>query len=293
MTQLDALITFASWEDRFYLGLEKTFRIYATGNIVMYYYEEYADRTKENRAKISQLCAKKRITLKSTKIAAKSPADSWRIYGNEFLATQWTSKNVLVDISTMPRDSIWSLFFFLKKAGANISYIYYRPATYGDWLSRDPEKPRLLFKHSGVARLGYPTGLVIVTGFDPDRTLQLINFFEPKLALVGIQTGSQFESNKKNVNAHRLALRGHHNIHIFKLDAYTVDHGQAIIEQEVSKYMADYNIIMSSLGPKPSAVALYKVCRKYPDVALAYAPSREFNLDYSHGIGRKIGGKLE
>ena len=51
-------------------------------------------------------------------------------------------------------------------------------------------------------------------------------------------------------------------------------------------------MIMSSLGPKPSAVALYKVCRKIPQVALVYAPSKEFNKEYSYGIGRKIVGKL-
>lgn len=293
MIKLDAVITFASWEDRFYLGLEKDLRVYSTKEINMYYYKEYASRTEDNRNKVQKLCLKKKINLKATEIASKTPADTWRVYENRINAKEWAAKNVLVDISTMPRDSIWSIFFFLEKAGAKINYIYYKPQHYNkDWLSRDPEKPRLIFKHSGVAKLGYQTGLVIVTGFDPDRTLQLINFFEPKLILLGIQTGSQFESNKLNLKAHKSILIGQHNIETFKVDAYSKDHGQRVIERVVNKYLDEYNIIMSSLGPKPSAVALYKVCKKYPEIALAYAPSREFNIDYSHGIGRKIEGVL-
>jgi len=46
------------------------------------------------------------------------------------------------------------------------------------WLSRDPGKPRFVFKMSGLTKLGQPTALVILTGFDVQRTEQLIRFFE-------------------------------------------------------------------------------------------------------------------
>lgn len=293
MSILDAIITFASWEDRFYLGFEKNLQSNSTANVYMYYYKEYAKRTADNRIKVTQLCKKNKINLKFTEIVTKSPADTWRIYENELSGPNLTSRNVLVDISTMPRESIWSIFYFLEKAEANIHYIYYRPEQYnGEWLSRDPENPRLLFKHSGIAQLGRPIGLILITGFDPDRTLQLINFFEPKFVLLGIQSGRQFESNRRNIRAHQSLLKGQFNIKSFRLDAYSKDHGQADIENEVIKYLDNYNIVMSSLGPKTSAVSLYNVCKKFPEIALAYAPSREFNIDYSHGIGKKITGTL-
>ena len=50
---------------------------------------------------------------------------------------------------------------------------------------------------------------------------------------------------------------------------------------------------MSSLGPKPSAIALYRLKKKYPQTSLAYTPSNEFNRDYSYGIGEKCTGQLE
>ena len=48
--------------------------------------------------------------------------------------------------------------------------------------------------------------------------------------------------------------------------------------------------VMSSLGPKLTSVALYQIHRQYPQIALVYAPSGEYNPNYSKGIGDTITG---
>ena len=70
------------------------------------------------------------------------------------------------------------------------------------------------------------------------------------------------------------------------------DHGQAVILEQIRPYLDSHNIVMSSLGPKLSAVALYRIQREHPQIGLAYAPSREFNKDYSSGISDAITGIL-
>jgi len=49
---------------------------------------------------------------------------------------------------------------------------------------------------------------------------------------------------------------------------------------------------MASLGPKLSAVALYRLHKKYPQTGLVYAPAKEFNPQYSYGITESIIGEL-
>jgi len=199
----------------------------------------------------------------------------------------------LVDISTMPREAIWSTFFFLGNRGLRIAYSYHRPGGYDpDWLSRDPGRPRFSFQMSGEAQLGRDTVLLVTTGFDTSRTEQLIRTFEPSLTLMALQGGEQFDNMALNVEPHqhlqeRLGTKflGHHRIRSFLVDAYSPDHGRAVLEREAAASVQESNLIMASLGPKLTSVALYQIHKAHPETALVYAPSGDFNRTYSMGIG--------
>ncbi len=70
----------------------------------------------------------------------------------------------------------------------------------------------------------------------------------------------------------------------FNLDSYNQTNSFELIAAKVNDNLEDYNIIFSSLGPKTSAIPIYKVNRLYPQTALCYLPCKEFNKDYSKGI---------
>ena len=80
---------------------------------------------------------------------------------------------------------------------------------------------------------------------------------------------------------------------MFELDSYNGDHGFINILSLVTPLLKDHNVVMSSLGPKPSAIALYQIHQRFPMIGLAYAPSREFNPEYSAGIGESIWGSIK
>lgn len=296
MKKIYRLITLASWEDRFYLGFEKTLKESKPAKVLMFYYAEYEQRTDANRKKVKAFCKKHGITVLEARIYFEFPDRTWLIIRELLGKEKIDAKKVLIDITTMPRDAIYAILSFLQYYGADVNYVYYRPKKYNsDWLSRDPGQPRLVFKHSGIARLGCKTVLVIMTGFDAERTDQLINYFEPDIAFLGFQKGKQFENYKQNIKRHKEFLvrwKAKTTVNIFSLDAYSKDHGYKILENKIKKYLDDSNIIVSSLGPKPSAVALYRLCKKKPTIAIAYVPSREFNLDYSQGLGRGVAGVI-
>lgn len=207
----------------------------------------------------------------------------------ESLLDQFDVNDVLyLDITTMPRDIIWTLLFFLNHRPNPVIIRYYKPESYcATWLSREPYSPRLLLKHSGIIELGKPLCVVIITGFDVERTRQIVSKFEPQKVVLCIQKGQQFDNDNRNgVNQHELICRnvGVSDVSSVEIDSYGNDFGKETIDNVISS-LSDYNIILSSFGPKPSAIGAYMAYQKHQEVALCYVPCKEYNKEYCKGIG--------
>lgn len=291
------VVTVGSWEARFLLGLNRVIDRERPTTVQMYYFREYEALSATNREKVSGLCKSAGIHLTETPLEFSKPSDTWKTIAVDIERHRVEGKRVLVDITTMPRDVIWSLFFQLRKAKAVIEYVYHRPESYSqEWLSRDPGKPRLLFRMSGIVRFDRQTALLLTTGYDTERTLQLIRHFEPKRVALFVQAGKQFRNEEQNLASHKKQLTEEHKEYHLdekEIDAYSSDHGEEAITHWVVENLPTHNIVMSSLGPKLSAVAMFRLHEKRPEVALCYAPSNDFNPDYSQGIGDMVFGPLD
>jgi hypothetical protein len=294
MIEGDLFITVASWEDRFYLGAEREFRASSPRSVLLYYSQEYHHWSRPNIDKFVSLCGKHRIGVEQEHFSLKDPARAWESLRSRLMVPTVARKRVTVDITTMPRDIIWFVFYFLRQANCSVQYIYHRPESYSlEWLSRDPGRPRLVYKMSGIARIGLSTTLVVMTGYDVRRTEQLIRFYEPKRTLLGIQMGEQHGNLAQNVQSHRELISEAEGVSAFDVNAYDADHGLGALSGRLEQEdVRDTNIVMSSLGPKLSAVALFRYQEANPHVALSYAPSQEYNRDYSSGISQTLSGEL-
>lgn len=201
----------------------------------------------------------------------------------------------MVDFTTMPRETLWGALSILRDQRRATSYVYHTPKDYhAEWLSQNPGRPRLVYKLSGIATLGRQTCLIISTGFDPERTRQLMWFYEPRRVLLGFQTGEQFQNQQKNIERHREALREEYRefeVQEFELDAYAEDREASLMKQ-VTEFRDNHNIVMTSLGPKLGAIAHFRVQTQCPEAAMCYTPSNEFNVDYSKGIDRSYSGDI-
>jgi 3-dehydroquinate dehydratase len=293
MNSYKTLIAVLGWEDRFCQGIENDLRNYNCQSLILLRYQECIDITNPSRIKIEQLCSKKNIELKYIDITDDDPVSKWKILEKYFADQENVGDSVLLDISTMPRETIWTILFFIHSLNIKVDYIYYTPLEYNkDWLSREPGKPRLLFKHSGITKLGNPTALIILTGFEIERAKQLVYFFEPKLTLLGFQEGKQFDNDKRNKEIHEL-IKGFTETTDFSINAYSEDNGYSIINSQIESLKTNYNVIITSLGPKPTAISIYKAFLSNPEIALSYVPAKEFNKDYSSGIDKTIFGRYK
>jgi hypothetical protein len=293
MPKVDAIVGVAGWEERFRLGLQRDLEMHRPSDVVIFAFTDYLKATEQHRADIERL-AKGMGTRYVEVRLPRNPVEVWSAIRDSFSAPEWRDRTTLVDITTMPREAIYWAFSFLRSAEADIHYVYHRPGAYArEWLSRDTDRPRLVYQHSGISEFGKETCLLLVSGFDTDRAAQLMQFFEPRAVVVGIQLGDQFDNQAKNARAIAPLLRRRPDVTLFQLDAYSGDHGRAAIAEALKGKIGAYNVVAASLGPKPSAVALYRLHCSHSDIALVYAPSRQLSLDYSTGIGEAVTGLLD
>jgi hypothetical protein len=292
---IDVIITVLSWEERYLLALEQHLSNLNPSLVIVFRYSTNSEWKESNLTKTEELLKDRMILVD---IDGSKPNLNWIVFQKVF-GLHCTGKNILLDITTMPRESIWLSLYNCKKLECNTRYVYFKPAEYSqDWISRDPGKPRMLYKMSGIAKLGTPSLLVITAGYDIQRLDSLVHNFEPKETVVLLADGDE-QRNKDNFEVCSRLLDMKYGIKkLIKYDPYDVENSFALIENRLVKgdagnsYLDKFNIILNSLGAKTSAITLFKIWLKYPQVALSYIPSREYNRNYSSGIGRRIDGEL-
>ena len=288
----NSLITFASWEDRFRIGFDRNLEKVCARKALVYYFRSYKERTRDNRDDIEKKCKAKKIEYISAELDIGNPAKNWQTAIDSIDGIVADCNDIWIDISTMPREIIWYVLWMLEHSNVKAQYVYHSPEKYGDdWLSREPRSPRLVYKMSGIASPSAKTALIVTVGYDLQRVKRLLNWFEPSTSMIGVQSGSQFPQSDQIMAEYEI-LESEYNCEIFELDAFAGDFGMKIIRKKLDSFDSSYNVIMGSLGPKLTAVTLFKLQRERNEVGLVYAPSNQFNPDYSSGIGKCFEGRI-
>ena len=294
MTKNSLLIAFSSWEDRFRIGFERDLERTKVGRALVFFFDDYASKTHGNRIIVARHSKDRGIQHDEVQLKdIGHAAENWKDTLGAVEEAAASSDCTWVDITSMPREILWYIFWILEQQRVSVKYLYHSPKTYGDaWLSREPHSPRLVFKLSGVSYPSAKTALLVTVGFDLQRVKRLINWCEPSKLMVGVQSGSYFERNDSEMRNSAEALRKEYDCEIFDIDAYSSDHGLAAIEGALSAMDEPYNLLMSSLGPKLTAVTLYRLQRAHSNMGLVYAPARQYSPDYSRGIDQCYEGAL-
>lgn len=296
MKNNDLLIIFASWEDRFRIGFDRDLTKARIQRALVFFFGSYADRTQENRQAVEEVCREKGIEYIPAELDIDQPANNW-IKALESIEKEIAEcQDILIDISTMPREIIWYVFWMVEQSQRLARYVYHKPQKYGDeWLSRDPRAPRFVYKLSGIAMPSAKTALLVTVGFDPPRADRLVSCYEPSKLLIGIQSSSSFKRNDEVMAGYyekEEKYKKEYDCSIFELDAYADDRGMAAIQEVLRPLGTSYNILTSSLGPKLTAISLYKIKMQDEKVGLVYAPANQFNPNYSSGIGDCFEGEI-
>ena len=174
-----ALVTVASWEERFLLGCGATLAEIECETIcVFFYFDEFSERTYENRKLIGRGEGRAE-QVKFVELDWEDPASTWLVVVNTIRNLAGGVDELVMDFSTMPREIMWYVLWAAEVEGVPVECRYGSPADYGeDWVSRDPLPPRMAFKLSGVAEPSRATALVITIGYDLARVQRLVRWCE-------------------------------------------------------------------------------------------------------------------
>lgn len=293
-------ITTASWEPRFLEGAQAVLDENAFSFVVCFWFEEFAERTLAARNAFQTMVTKRgarylpvALRLFSQELdpgvpAMPSHAASWRTIYRTFRRVIPESSRFVLDISTMPREALWIILDLLTEAKMDGDIIYHQAKAHGEWCACEPERPHIVPKLGGEPSLDGVTKLLIISGYDEDRSEQFISSFEPEETIILFQEGDDNDPEQSN-KRHRLRLGSRReSIQMGKIDCYVDDWGFARAREATDAFSPNTNIIMASLGPKTSAVALYRLHRQFAQSSLVYAPCREYNQEYSSGIAATL-----
>lgn len=280
------LITVLGWEERFLLGLKMILRDFTLQSIILIQFDDYLsmDNMYDNTEEIKNLSKEYSFEIVNIKLEYNDSIKNWNIL--ELFFTDFSS-DYLFNITTIPRETIWTLFFFLKRKVESLNYIYFRPKSYcNDWLTKNHKFPRLLFKHSGLFDLSKNLSLFVIAGFDNSRLEQLIDYYEPSKIVIFYQKDNYFENGERDTSFYNFAKR--FDCKIIKINTYDVDETSDIIFKQFIEYEKEYNIIIDSQGPKISSMSVYNTYLKSGErMGLAYVAAKDFNSKYSEGIDDK------
>lgn len=246
---------------------------------------------KQNFELIIEISIKYKVKLVVVELSYADQIDTWKEL-DRFFHENEIKQNVLLNITTTPRETIWTLLFYLRQKVSGVDYIYFRPKSYPEdqWLTNNYKTPRLLLKHSGVFDLEKQLVLFVVTGFDTNRLSTIVDHYDPDEIVLFCQSGVQFNNLERNQGVANIDSSIVSKVDI---DCYNISDSGVLLNSYLTKY-SEFNVVIASQGPKCSAIFSYSsYLRSNERVALAYVPAMDFNPDYSKGISESpIYGKL-
>jgi hypothetical protein len=280
------LFSVLGWEQRFIESINHILKKNGINSICLICYTDYLEMNnmKANLQKIEKISKEKNIEFIKIELKYDNSVNNWRILDDFFKKRNFN--NVLLNITTFPRETIWTFMFFLRNQISELKYIYYKPKSYDNsegGLTKNHKSPRLLFKHSGVFDIDKKLAIFIIPGFDRNRMDLLVEHYEPSKVIYLSQIGKQFENMTRNCGISSKTSYANIDIENIGIDSYNIDDTFNKLN-DLIKAHSNYNIIVTSLGPKTSAISTYLAYLKNNDLALAYVPAREFSGEYSIGF---------
>ncbi|WP_259017154.1 hypothetical protein [Emticicia fluvialis] len=196
---------------------------------------------------------------------------------------------IVIDVTTFTREVLLILFKALNQQpfiGKSKVCLIYTPAeNYPcDWLTKGVRYIRSIFGYSGMILPSKKLMLIILNGFENERTEEIINSFEPNGILLGKP------SHEDSINE-ELSIRGESKFEFikeknhskikeeFQFSCIEVDKTIIVLETLIEKYKKEYNIILSPLNNKVSTIAAAIVALKNENIQVCYASANQYNIN--------------
>lgn len=138
---------------------------------------------------------------------------------------------------------------------------------------------------AGIQHPSRPTLLAVLSGFEPERTLRIIEEHEPVKVLLGIgDPPADHSFLERNVNEQKLIL-SRQDIEEFKFPADNIKRCWDCLENLLTSYLDGYNVVITPMSTKLSTLSAFLVGECHPEMQISLAVPGEYNtVHYSEGV---------
>jgi hypothetical protein len=289
----DLFLACASYEPRTLATLESFSENYRADKGVLYVNQEMlddfsTDRTRKNLDRMKEILGKYCDELQVAMGSWLDPSIQLNALKGALETDRFENErpNVTIDISTFNREALLIvlniIYNTIKKP--NTRALYVTPESHGEWLSRGHTTIRNILGLTGLHESSKPTVLILLSGFEADRSLSIIEEFEPAKVLLGFgdpPTDEQFLS--RNKREQEIIMKTHEPSK-FEFPANDIKGSFEVIDRLIDEHLLDYNVVVAPMSTKLSTIGAWKAARKHIEVQVTYAIPGEYNFEsYSEG----------
>jgi len=215
-----------------------------------------------------------------------------KILKRDFQNKKSSGITITLDITAFPRCELLPLIYYLRHLSYvnSIRILYACPEGYGNWLSKGYKYSTIPPFFEGPPTFEKKTGLLLLTGFEYDRAIALIDDLEPSTVIIGRPipgTSSNFV-NKSDKIIDKLKQTRKVKSQIYDIPADNPFLCKKLIEEIIEQQSKNFDFYVSTMGTKLEVLGTYlayEAGMKNPKFRVIYPIPLAYNVgDYSYGI---------
>lgn len=285
----DLFICSASFEDRCF-SLATNLAVTTYGKSVVFFNEDQKGAIVDNAEELSKLlnnCDK--VALHSEDPVLNISTLSTTLMG--LIVKSEDAFKILIDITTFTHETLLMLFRLLIELENYIKvtvcyndskeYSYNVSNVADKWLTKGVGDVRNIIGYPGYISPARQNHLIILFGFEVERTQRVIEKFEADIVSIGF--GSEENSISSghfaiNQNRHKQLLNFNSNLDVFTVSLIDPLTTKDDLLEQVQKYPGT-NVIVAAMNTKLSTVGAALAFKENPDIQLCYVKANLYNID--------------
>jgi len=256
---------------------------------VICHFEENYKEANDNLTKLKGLFSDNHIVIE---LAKNNPLVNYdRLYDE---LSKIECKKILFDISTFTREMFLIIIQLFRQddfSDKELTMCYTPSDKYSSvpkseltdlWLSKGVSDIRSILGYSGDFSPIKRIMLIVLIGFEAERSQILIENFEPSLLYIGKAPKSNSANNDiAEINEFNYNKIVKLNLNALEFEFSCVEIAPTIetLSQIIEENKDLYNIVISPMSNKLSTLAVASTVFKYPEVQICYAATNLYNVD--------------
>jgi len=291
-TSDDLLFVCASFEFRTMTATECLGKSYRAKNGLLYYNssEATSDIVKTNLEKLRRLLELKCDRVKTIEGSVSDPVKQFKAIKDALLEIGASNsfRAITIDSTTFNREALLVAMALIRTnfSSAMTRVLYVSPLEHGDWLSRGFREVRSIIGFPGIQRADQPTMLIILTGFEPDRVIKVVEEHGPDKVLLGFgNPPTQQNFLERNIKDQSKITFSKQDVERFEFPANSIRACHECLESLLKDRLSSHNVIMAPMSTKLSTLGAFLTVEAHPEIQLTYCVPGEYNTqDYSKGV---------